>query len=85
VTYGPSGVENDTSKIQLPEDQVEFSAVIKSMIKKQKSMIREALKLLRKECEAQKLRQSADLYAEIYDEDSELREMTDVAVNGWPE
>jgi len=48
------------------------------------SMIREALNLLRKEREMEKMRQSADLYAEIYDEDIELKKLTAVAVDGWP-
>jgi len=49
------------------------------------SMIREALNLFRKERELEQLRQSADLYAIVYDEDSELKELTDAAVQGWPE
>ncbi len=49
------------------------------------SMIREALNLFRKECELKQLRQSADLYAMIYDEDAELKELTEAAVKGWPE
>jgi len=31
------------------------------------------------------LRESADLYAETYLEDSELKALTDSAVQGWPE
>jgi hypothetical protein len=37
-----------------------------------------------KELESHKLRQSADLYAEIYSEDAELKALTDAAVQGWP-
>jgi hypothetical protein len=48
-------------------------------------MMREALNLLRKERELEKLRQSADLYTETYDEDSERKELTATAVHGWPE
>jgi Arc/MetJ-type ribon-helix-helix transcriptional regulator len=74
------------AKFSCKEDQVAFLSSYKEYgFKDKSSMIREALDLLRKECEAQKLRQSAELYAEIYDEDSELREMTDMAVHGWPE
>jgi len=48
-------------------------------------MVRESLNLLREKLEAQRLRESADLYAEVYLEDSELKGLTDSAVQGWPE
>ena len=31
------------------------------------------------------LRESADLYAEIYDDDAELQELTEIAISGSPE
>lgn len=46
------------------------------------SMVREALFRLREELE---LKQSADLYAEIYEKDTELHELTETAAEGWPE
>lgn len=46
------------------------------------SMVREALLRLKEELE---LRQSADLYAEVYKEDADLRELTETAARGWPE
>jgi hypothetical protein len=74
------------AKFNCREDQVAFLSSYKEYgFKDKSSMIREALNLLKKECELQKLRQSAELYAEIYEEDSELRELTDSAVQGWPE
>lgn len=45
--------------------------------------MREALNLLKKELESHKLRQSADLYAEIYSEDAELKALTDSAIKEW--
>jgi len=43
------------------------------------SMVREALLRLKRELE---LKQSADLNAEIYEEDADLRELTETAVRG---
>ena len=48
-------------------------------------MVRAALLKLKEELELQSLKQSANLYAEIYEEDRELQELTEVAVDGWPE
>ena len=74
------------AKFSCKEDQVTFLNSYKDYGFKDKSaMMREALNLLRKERDLQKLRQSADLYAETYDEDSELKELTATATHGWPE
>lgn len=40
---------------------------------------------LKVEIEQENLRQSADLYAELYAEDDELQELTQAAVMGWPD
>jgi len=48
-------------------------------------MVRNALLQLREEMELQSLRDSADLYEEIYRGDTELRELTEAAIEGWPE
>lgn len=74
------------AKFSCKEDQVAFLNSYKEYgFKDKSSMIREALNLLRKERELEKLRESAELYAETYDEDSELKELTAAAVHGWPE
>jgi len=74
------------TKFSCKEDQVAFLNSHKDYgFKDKSSMIREALNLLRKERELEKLRQSADLYTETYDEDFELNELTATAVHGWPE
>ena len=49
------------------------------------ALVRESLDLLREKLESQKLLESADLYAETYREDSELKALTDSAAKGWPE
>ena len=53
--------------------------------KDKSSMVRAALDRFRKELEIQKLRESADLYAEIYAVDPDLQELTETAIAGWPE
>ena len=53
--------------------------------KDKSTMVRTALDRLKHELEIESLKQSAELYAKIYDEDSELRELTEMAVMGWPE
>jgi hypothetical protein len=74
------------AKFNIYEDQVIFLNSYRNYgFKDKSSMMREALNLLRKERELQRLRQSADLYAELYGEDSELKSLTDAAVQGWPE
>lgn len=53
--------------------------------KDKSSMVQAALLELKKEFEQQNLRESARLYAEIYEEDTELQELTKAAIAGWPE
>ena len=48
-------------------------------------MVRTALYALCQDLEAQRLAESAILYAELYDEDPALQELTKLAVVGWPE
>ncbi len=74
------------AKISIKDEQVEFLENHKLYGYKDKSsMVREALKRLKEEVERKSLRQSADLYAEIYKNDSELKELTESAISGWPE
>ena len=74
------------AKFSCQENQIEFLSNYKNYGFKDKSaMVRESLNLLREKLEAQILRESADLYAETYMEDSELKSLTDSAAQGWPE
>ena len=74
------------AKFSCKENQVEFLNRYKDYGFKDKSaLVRESLDLLREKLESQKLRESADLYAETYMEDSELKALTDSAAQGWPE
>jgi hypothetical protein len=48
-------------------------------------MLRAAIDQLKRELELEHLKQSADLYSEIYSADNDLQELTETAISGWPE
>jgi len=74
------------AKFTIKEDQLAILNSFKEYgFKDKSSMMREALNLLKKEREQQKLRESAAIYAEIYQEDADLQSLTEAAVKGWPE
>lgn len=52
--------------------------------KNKSALIWAALNHLRREIEAQALKQSADLCTEVYEEDEALQELTESALKGWP-
>lgn len=52
--------------------------------KDKSSMVRPCLLQLKERLELQSLKQAANLYAEVYEEDSDLQELTDAAIVGWP-
>ncbi|MFH1977169.1 MAG: hypothetical protein ABIJ52_16725 [Pseudomonadota bacterium] len=74
------------AKFSCNENQVEFLNNYKKYGFKDKSaLVREALNRLKEEFESRKLKESADLYAETYMEDSDLKALTESAAQGWPE
>jgi Arc/MetJ-type ribon-helix-helix transcriptional regulator len=74
------------AKFSLEEAHIQFLNNYKKYGFKDKSaVIRAALGRLQKEMEREKLKMSADLYAEIFEEDEELQQMTESAIAGWPE
>jgi hypothetical protein len=74
------------AKFSFRERQEEFISRYKSYGYKDKSaMVQAALDLLRITLEKEKLKESALLYAQIYKEDQELKEITDLALSGWPD
>ena len=78
--------EMQQAKISLTPPLVEFLSHHKTYGFRDKSeMVRNALLRLREEMELQSLRDSTDLYEEIYQGDTELRELTEAAIEGWPE
>jgi len=73
-------------KFSVKETQVQFLNNFKIYgFKDKSSMLREAIELFKKEMELESLRKSAELYSEIYSEDDDLKELTETALNGWPE
>jgi len=73
------------AKFSLNEKHVEFLNQYKKYgFKDKSSVIRTAINKLEKELQILKLKQSADLYSEIYVEDDELRDITEDAIDGWP-
>jgi hypothetical protein len=74
------------AKISLTEPLVEFLTRYKAYGFKDKSaMVRTALTQLQRELELEQLKESAALYAELYEDDAELQEITETALEGWPE
>jgi len=52
--------------------------------KDQNELICTALNRLYEQLDHQRLQQSAELYAEIYEAEPETRELTNSALSGWP-
>ena len=74
------------TKVSINDKQYLFLNKYKTFgFKNKSSMFREALDLLMREFKHDQLKKSAELYSEIYSEDKELRELTNSAINGWPE
>jgi len=74
------------AKFNLEESHIRFLEQCKAYGFKDKSeAVRRALDHLRDEIEEQRsLQESAALYAEAYEEDAELRTLTDSALADWP-
>ncbi len=73
------------AKFSLEESQIQFLAEFKRHGFKDKSaVVRNALDRFRKELTQQRLRESADIYAEVYANDAETQEWTDAALEEWP-
>jgi hypothetical protein len=53
--------------------------------KDKSSMVQAALLRLKEELELQSLKESAILYAAVYDEEPDLRGLTETAIAEWPE
>ncbi len=74
------------AKFSVEEVQVHFLNKFKAHgFKDKSSMLRAAIEHFKKDMELKSLKKSADLYAEIYSEDDDLKKLTDTAVAGWPE
>ena len=74
------------AKFSIGNDQARFIESYKEYGFKDKSeMVRKAINLLQEELEENLLRNSAEIYAEIYAEEEDLRKLTEIAIEGWPE
>ena len=73
-------------KFSIHETQAEFLSNYSSYgFKDKSSMVRKAIDQLQRKLELDVLRESAELYSEIYSEDDNLKELTTSAITGWPE
>jgi|APTNR8051073442_1049403.scaffolds.fasta_scaffold04948_3 Arc/MetJ-type ribon-helix-helix transcriptional regulator len=73
------------AKFSLEESQLRFLEQCKAYGFKDKSQaVRAALEYLRQDLEQRRLQESAHLYAQVYDDDPELQELTASAIQGWP-
>ncbi len=73
------------AKISFDENQINFLNMYRELgFKDKSSLVRSAIQEFIKSVEKQKLIKSAKLYAEIYKEDSELRDLTNSATEDWP-
>jgi hypothetical protein len=67
--------------ITIDEKQTDFLEKFSQYgFKKQEDLINEALERLRRDLEQKSLAESANLYAEIYAEDIDLQELTELAL-----
>ncbi len=74
------------AKFSLESEEMEFVNAYQHYGYRDKSaMVRAALQRMKAILEEEELRQSAALYAEIYAEESDLRQLTDLAIAEWPE
>jgi hypothetical protein len=74
------------AKISLTDDQAEFVNQFALFGYRDKSsLVRAALDGLRRDVLQSRLRESADLYADQYAGDEDLRRLTGQALEGWPE
>ena len=73
------------TKISFEEKHIKILNDYKAFgFKNKSSMVRAAVDNFIKLLEKQKLANSAKLYAEIYEEDSELKDLTNSALEDWP-
>jgi metal-responsive CopG/Arc/MetJ family transcriptional regulator len=73
------------AKISFDKNHVEFlDKYLELGYKDKSSLVRSAIEQFIKSAEKQRLAKSAKLYAEIYKEDLELKDLTNSAIGDWP-
>ena len=74
------------AKFTLEQSHIDFLGQFRDRgFKDKSSIVRLALEKLHQELERRELEESAELYAQIYAEDEDLRQLTSVAIGSWPE
>ena len=74
------------AKFSVDEAQINFLNSFKTYgFKDKSSLVRTAIDHFKNNLELESLKKSADLYSEIYSENNNLKELTEVALTGWPE
>ncbi|MCD4653002.1 hypothetical protein K8T06_03605 [bacterium] len=74
------------TKVSLREEQIHFLKNYSQFgFKDRSEMVRGAIDILQQSILQKQLRESAEIYAEIYQEDQELQELTESALSEWPE
>jgi Arc/MetJ-type ribon-helix-helix transcriptional regulator len=70
---------------KLDESQIKFLQCYQNYgFKDASEVVRIAIKRLELALEAEQLEESAALYAEIYEKDTELQELTELGLEEWP-
>lgn len=73
------------TKVSLEENQSMFLKQHKVYgFRSRSELVRMAIKNMKQELENKKLEKSAKLYSQVYKEDSELQDLTNLASNQWP-
>lgn len=74
------------TKISFEENQIEFiNKYLELGFKDKSSLVRKAINEFRRSLEKMKLVKSANLYTEIYEQDEDLKDLTNSSLEGWPE
>jgi len=74
------------AKFSLAESHVQFLKHYNRYgFKDPSAFVREALTWFQREFVRETLQGSTDLYAEVYEEDEEIQELTETTIKGWPE
>ncbi len=71
-------------KVTLEENQIAFTDNHRKYgYSSRTELVKKAIALLQQEIEKQELEESARIYQEIYEADSELQELTEMAATEW--
>ncbi|MDJ0755698.1 MAG: hypothetical protein QNJ45_19385 [Ardenticatenaceae bacterium] len=76
----------EQAKFSLTPSLIQFVNTYKDLgFKDKSSLVRAALEQFKEEVELRVLKESAALYAEIYDTDDEAKEWVEDSIQDWPE